>query len=185
MPALESTTTAARPYGLLAQFASAHALRAACEQVREARFTRWDAHSPYPVHGLDRAMGLSRSRVPWVSLVLGLAGAALAMFFQWWASAVDYPLVISGKPLFSYPAFTPITFEVGVLGGVLGALFGMLGMNRLPQHYHALFRSARFERATDDGFFISVEADDPCFDLAATRALLVAAGATQVETVER
>ncbi|HEY3358299.1 MAG TPA: DUF3341 domain-containing protein [Polyangia bacterium] len=176
---------AAGPYGLLAQFDSAGALCTAAEMVRDAAYTRWDAHSPFPVHGLDRAMGLTRSRVPWVSLSLGLMGATLAMVFQWWTSAVDYPLVISGKPLFSYPAFMPITFEVGVLGGVLGALLGMLGFNRLPQLYHALFRSPRFERVTDDGFFISVEADDPKFDLARTRDLLEAAGATQVEIVER
>jgi hypothetical protein len=185
MPTREPKPIPAGPWGLLAEFPSADAILVAAAKVREARYTRWDCHTPFPVHGLDRAMALRASRVPWVSLVLGLAGAALAMLFQWWTSAVDYPLVISGKPLFSYPAFTPITFEVGVLGGVLGALFGMLGFNRLPQLYHPLFQSEHFERATDDAFFIAVESEDPKFDLERTRELLQGLGATHVEVVER
>jgi hypothetical protein len=171
------------PYGLLAEFDSAAALVRACARVRDAGYTRWDAHTPFPIHGLDRAMGLAPSRLPWAVLIGALAGASGAMLLQWWVAVVAYPLVVSGKPLFSYPAFVPITFELAVLGGVLGGLLAMLHLNRLPRHHHPLFASARFERASDDRFFISIEAADPKFDLEQTRAWLAALGAAAVETV--
>jgi len=179
-----STPDATAPYGLLAEFTSAAALLRACEKVRDAGFTRWDAHTPFPIHGLDRALGLPPSRVPWAVLVGALAGAAGAMLLQWWVAVVAYPLVVSGKPLFSYPAFVPITFELAVLGGVLGGLLAMLHLNRLPRLYHPLFHSKQFERVTDDRFFISIEAADPRFDPAQTHAWLASLGATGVETVD-
>jgi hypothetical protein len=129
--------------------------------VRDAGFTRWDSHVPFPVHGLDRAMGVGPSRVPWIVLVMGLSGAAGGFLLQAWVSVGAYPLVISGKPLLSWPAVIPITFELGVLCGALGALLGMLALNQLPQLYSSLFRSRRFEKVTDDSFFISIEAADP------------------------
>ena len=102
-------------YGILAEFATPADLYHACERVRDAGFTRWDAHTPFPVHGLERAMGLPRSPLPWIVLGMGLTGAALGFILQWWVHAAAYPLVISGKPYFSWPAFIPITFEVSVL----------------------------------------------------------------------
>jgi hypothetical protein len=175
---------AARPFGLLAEFATAADLVRACERVRDAGFARWDAHSPVPVHGLDRAMGLKRSWVPWAVLVGALAGAAGGMLLQWWTSVVDYPLITSGKPLFSYPAFVPITFELAVLGGVVGGLLAMFHANRLPRLHHPLFASARFERASDDRFFISIEASDPKFEATRTQALLESLDPVAVELVE-
>jgi hypothetical protein len=136
------------------------------------------------VHGLDRAMGLRRSPLPWIVLGTALTGAALGFILQWWVHAVAYPLVISGKPFFSWPAFIPITFEVSILFGALGAVFGMLGLNQLPMHHHPLFRSKVFERVTDDAFFISIEAWDPRFDRAATGQLLESLGARSVELLE-
>jgi hypothetical protein len=171
-------------YGLLAEFATVADLYHACEQVRDAGFTRWDAHTPFPVHGLDRAMGLRRSPLPWIVLVMGLTGAVLGFGLQWWVHASAQRLVISGKPYFSWPAFIPITFEVAVLFAALGAVLGMLGLNRLPMHYHPLFRSKVFERVTDDAFFISIESWDPRFDPSATRTLLETLGARRVELVE-
>jgi hypothetical protein len=171
-------------YGLLAEFESATALYGACEGVRDAGYQRWDAHSPFPVHGLERAMGLKPSPVPWIVLGAALAGAGLAFLLQWWVSVKAYPLVISGKPLNSWPAFVPVTFELGVLLGSFGAVFGMLGISQLPQLYHSLFRSARFERVTDDAFFISIQADDPRYEHDRTVALLERLGATHVELVE-
>jgi len=171
-------------YGVLAEFATPADLYHACERVRDAGFTRWDAHSPFPVHGLDKAMGLRRSLLPWIVLVLALAGAALGFGLQWWVHASAQPLVISGKPFFTWPAFIPITFELGVLFGALGAVLGMLGLNRLPMHHHPLFRSKVFERATDDAFFISIESWDPRFDPSATRKLLESLGARSVELLE-
>lgn len=170
-------------YGLLAEFRTAAELYRACEQIRDAGFRHWDAHSPFPVHGLQGAMGLRRSILPFVILGMALTGAAAGFGLQVWVHTSAYPLVISGKPYFAWPAFMPITFELGVLGGALGAVFGMLGLNRLPMHYHPLFQSRRFERATDDAFFVSIEARDPRFDPVATRDLLEATGAHHIEEI--
>jgi hypothetical protein len=128
-------------------------------------------------------MGLKPSPLPWIVLVTGLSGAGLGFLFQTWIHTSAYPLVISGKPLFAWPAFVPVTFELGVLGAALGAVIGMFALNRLPTYYHPLFRSRLFERVTDDGFFISIEAWDPKFDADQTIALLRASGAAEVEVV--
>jgi len=171
-------------WGLLAEFTTPDRLVVACRGVRDAGYARWDAHTPFPVHGLDAAMGVRRSPVGWFVLGLGLAGAAGGMLLQWWVSTTAYPLVISGKPLFSWPAFVPIMFECGVLGGATGAVLGFLLLSRLPRPFHPLFASERFERVSDDRFFISIEAADPRFDRQATEALLGRLGAEHVEPVE-
>ena len=170
-------------FGLLAQFPDPQALTRACEAVRDAGFTKWDAHAPFPVHGLDGAMGLRRSILPGIIFVAAMAGAAGALALQGWTSAVDYPLVISGKPLFSWQAFVPIIFELAVLCGALAAVFGMLGLNQLPALYHPLFASRAFEKASDDGFFISIGAWDPKFDVDRNATFLRELGATHVEVV--
>ena len=171
-------------YGVLAEFATPAELYHACERVRDAGFTRWDAHSPFPMHGLSNAMGLRRSTLPWIVLVMALTGAALGFILQWWVHTSAYPLVISGKPFFTWPAFIPVTFEVSVLFGALGAVFGMFGLNRLPMHHHPLFKSKVFERASDDAFFISIESWDPRFDPSGTATLLKSMGARSVELLE-
>ncbi len=177
-------TGGTRVWGALAELGSPGALLRAAREASAAGYERLDAHSPFPVHGLERALRLKRSPVPWFVLVLGLGGAAAGMLLQWWVSAEAYPLVISGKPLFSWPAFVPIMFECGVLGGALGAVFGFLAMARLPRHHHPLFASRRFERVGDDAFFLSVEAEDPRFDPEATPAFLRELGASHVELIE-
>jgi Protein of unknown function (DUF3341) len=171
-------------YGMLAEFATPRDLYHACERVRDEGFTRWDAHTPFPVHGLGKAMGLKPSPLPWIVLVMGLAGAGLGFLLQWWVHVEAYPLVISGKPYNAWPAFIPITFELAVLFAALGAVLGMFGLNRLPMHYHPLFKSKVFERVTDDAFFISIESWDPRFDVSATGKLLESLGARRVELVE-
>lgn len=170
-------------WGLLAEFSGPETLAQAARGVREAEIRAFDVHTPYPVHGMDDAVGTPRSRIPLFVLVLGLGGAAAGMLLQWWVSAVAYPLVISDKPFFSWPAFVPITFELGVLGGAMGALIGLLHLARLPRHHHPLFAMRSFERVTDDGFFLSVEASDPRFDVDATADLLRRLGARNVESV--
>jgi len=185
-PAPEATSASEKDpglYGLLARFETPTQLVRASRVVRDSDYVHWDAHSPFPVHGLERAMGLKRSIVSWFVLIMGLGGAALGMALQWWVSVEAYPLIISGKPLFSWPAFIPITFECGVLGGALGAIVGFLILTRLPEHFHPLFSSKLFERVTDDKFFITIEARDPKFDLTETEKLLVGAGASQVEAI--
>lgn len=170
-------------FGLLAEFTTPGELYRACERVRDAGYTRWDAHSPFPVHGLDRAMGMRRSVLPWIVLGMGLFGAALGFGLQTWVHGTVYPLVISGKPYFAWQAYVPITFELGVLFGALGAVIGMFGLNQLPMHYHPVFHSERFARASDDLFFITVESWDPRFDVEVTRRLLLSLGARHVELV--
>ena len=145
-------------FGLLAEFASPKDLYHACEKVRDAGYKRWDAHSPFPVHGLDEAMGLGRSRLPFVTLFFGLCGAIGGFALQIWANGIAYPITISGKPLFNWQPYMPVTFELGVLLAAISTVVGMLAFNELPMLFHPLFGSRAFERVTDDGFFISIEA---------------------------
>ncbi len=167
--------------GILAEFENPAAILKAAAGLRDEGFQKFDCYTPFPVHGMDRAMGLKRSRLGWVVGILGAAGAAFALWLQWWTSAVDYPLVISGKPFFSLPAFIPVVFELTVLFAAFGAVFGMWHFNRLPQLHHPVFYSDRFARATDDGFFIAIEAEDEKFDSEKSRALLQSLGAVHVE----
>lgn len=170
-----------RLYGLMAEFDDVTAVTQAARAVRDAGYQRFDVYSPFPIHGIERAMGLKPTHLPWIVLLCGLTGTTLALFFQWWTNAVDYPFVISGKPLFGIPANIPIVFEFTVLLSAFGAFFGMFALNKLPEHHHALFESERFRRATDDGFFLAIEAADPRFDLARTRSLLQSLRARAVE----
>jgi mono/diheme cytochrome c family protein len=167
--------------GALAEFSSAEALVEAAAAVRHAGYRRWDCHSPYPVHGIDRAMGIRFTPLPWLVFGAGLTGAVVAVLLQWWTNGVDYPLVISGKPLLALPANIAIAFELTILFAGVTAFFGCLGLNRLPRLAHPLLRSPRFRRATTDGMFISIDAADAQFDAAATPRLLESLGATAVE----
>ena len=184
------TETAAVPaqgatlYGALAQFESAAAVFHACEKVRDGGFTKWDSHTPFPVHGLEKAMGLPRSMLPRVVFVFGLSGACLAMLMQWWMSAVDYPVIIAAKPLFSWQAFIPVTFETMVLFSALSTVLGMLAFNQLPMWHHSLLKTKAFAVVTDDKYFLSIESADPKFDRDATLEFLRSLGATQVLLVE-
>ena len=171
-------------YGLLAEYPNSGALYHAAEKVRDAGYSAWDCYSPFPVHGLENAMGAPRSKVPYIVAIMAFSGAALGFLLQYWTSVIAYPLIISAKPFNSYQAFVPVTFEAGILLGSFGAVFGMLGLNRLPQHYHSLFKSERFARVTDDGFFLAIESRDPKYDAETTRTLLEGTGATAVEEVE-
>lgn len=173
-----------KSFGLLAEYENTQDLYHACEQVRDAGYAAWDAYTPFPVHGLEKAMGVRASLVPWIVCVMGFSGAALGFLMQYWMSAVDYPLIIAAKPLNSYPAFVPITFEPGILLGSFGAVFGMLGLNKLPQLHHSLFNSKNFARASNDRFFIAIEARDPRYHTDDTTKFLEETGALSVEEVE-
>jgi hypothetical protein len=175
---------ATRLFGALGEFENPAALYQACEKVRDAGYQDWDSHSPFPIHGIEKAMGISWSKVPWFALVFGLSGAGLGFLLQAWVASVASPLVISAKPLISWPAFIPITFELGVISCAVGTLLGMALINRLPMLYHSLFRSEAFERCSDDAFFISIEAKDSKFDPEQTQQFLRDLGATHVELVE-
>jgi hypothetical protein len=171
--------------GLLARFDNPTSLAAAAENIRQAGYTRFDCHSPFPIHGLDKAMGLTRSRLGWLVGLAALVGTSGALALQWWTSSVDYPLVISGKPFFSFQAYVPVTFALGVLLSAVAALVGMLAINGLPRFHHPVFYSDRFTRASDDGFFVSIEAADSNFDPQATAAFLEAIGGHEVEVLKR
>ncbi len=171
-------------WGLLAEFEDPDVLLSAATEVRNAGYTRWDVHTPFPVHGMDRAMGVKRTILPWIVLLGGLTGCGVALFLQWYTNAFDYPFLISGKPYFSLPAFIPVTFELTVLISALAAVFGMLILNFLPEYYHPVFKSERFRRVTTDRFFIVIEARDPLFDRKRTAAFLESLDGLAVESLE-
>jgi hypothetical protein len=156
-PGKENTMTETARYGIIARFESAAALVAATESARQAGYTAMDAHSPFPVPGLAEALGFQERRIPLLALGFGLVGAGAAFFMQWYSAVIDYPFVVGGKPLNSWPAFLPITFEVGILAAVLTTVIAMFAGNGLPRPYHPVFNDADFERASADGFFLVIE----------------------------
>jgi hypothetical protein len=170
-------------FALLAEFAHPGALVAAVRRTREAGYRDFDTYSPFPIHGMDAAMGLRRSPVGFIVGALCITGAIAGFSLQTWVSTSAYPLVISGKPHFSFQAFVVVTFALFVLLGTFGAVFGMLRLNRLPRLHHPLFASELFQKATDDGFLLAIEAADPRFDEAGTRAFLESIGGMNIELV--
>ncbi len=174
-----------RVFGMVGEFDTAAALYHAAETVRDRGFRRWDVHSPFPIHGMDDAMGLGKSIVSYIVLVGGIAGFSTAVALTFIPSIVTYPLIVQGKPLnwSTVPAFFPIMFELTVLFSAFAAVFGMLFMNRLPRWHHPLFNWDRFARATDDGFFISIEATDPRFTERDVRELLESVGAQHITLI--
>ncbi len=173
-----------RLWGYLVEFETPGQLLAAARRVRDAGYTRWDAHTPFPVHGLNDAMGLRPTRLPWIVALAGLTGALLGLGLQYYTNAFDYKLVISGKPFFSLPANIPVMFELTILFAAVAAFVGMIVLNGLPQWYHALLAQRRFRRTTADRFFISIEAADGQFDARRTKTFLEALGGSAVEAVE-
>jgi len=168
-------------YAVVAEFISGDALVRGARKLREEGYTRWDAYSPYPVHGIDPAIGIRPTILPWFVLVAGLSGTASAILLQWYVNAFDYPFKLSGKPIFSLAANIPVAFELTILFAALTAFFGMLVMNKLNEFYHPLFGSRLFSRVTSDRFVIAIEASDPKFDLATVRRQCEEAGAIAVE----
>lgn len=173
----------AQLHGLLAEYTSPSALVAAASKVREGGYRDWDTYTPFPVHGIDRAMGIKPTILPLIVLVAGLTGCASALLLQWWTNAYDYKWLVSGKPYWSLPANIPITFELTVLFAAISCFIGMLLLNGLPRPAHPLDHVARFARVTDDRFFLVIQASDPKFDAADTRAVLDGTGAVAVEQV--
>ncbi len=180
----EAAAPAGEIFGLMGYFETPAALYRACEALRDAGYQRFDAHTPFPVHGLEKAMGLRPTRFPWLVLGGGVTGLASAVALAWYTQAVDYPLNISGKPAFSYQAFIPVFFEITILLAALTCFFGLWAANGLPRFFHPTFTHPSFHRATDDAFFLSVESADPRFDRVATQKLLADLGARELEEVK-
>lgn len=168
-------------YGILAEFDAVDPFLGAARKVRDAGYSRWDTFSPFPVHGMNDAMGMRDTPLPWIVLAGGFAGCFGGLLMQWWMNTVDYPYWISGKPLFSLPANIPVAFEVTILFSALTAFGAMFIFNGLPQFYHPVFKNARFRKVTDDRFFIAIETSDPRFDESKTTKLLQSIGSVRVE----
>jgi hypothetical protein len=176
--------TEKKPTLLLVEFDSPGSVLHAAERLRDAGYTKFDAHTPFPIHGMDAAMGMSDSKLGWFVLTGGLTGLATGVLMIYWMNGIDYPLVIGGKPPFSLPPSVPILFELTILFSAFSALFGMLHLNRLPRHHHPIFESERFTGFSDDKFFLSIEVEDPKYHAERTRALVDKLRPTHVEVVE-
>jgi Protein of unknown function (DUF3341) len=175
-----------RPHGYLAEFASPKALFHAAEKVRDAGFRSWDVHSPFPIHGMDDAMGLKKSILPRIVLCGGLLGCLTGFLMQYGTQVGLYPTVVQGKPanIFTLPAFFPVIFELTVLFSAFTSLFASLALMKLPRFHHPLFNSERFRKVTDDGFFLCIEAKDPKFSKEQTKGFLEEIGGQHIELVE-
>jgi mono/diheme cytochrome c family protein len=179
----EPESQAPELHGLLAEYDTPDQLIHASTKVRDAGFEKWDTYSPFPVHGIDAAMGIRMTVLPWIVLFAGLTGLATAILMQWWTNAYDYPWVISGKPIWSIPANVPIMFELMVLFSAITALVGMLMLNGLPYPSHPLDLVKRFARSTDDKFFLLIQAADPKFDEQEARELIASTHPVATEDV--
>lgn len=166
--------------GLMAQFDDPDTMLAAAAKLRKAGYTKTDAYMPFPVHGVDDALGIKPTILPWIVLALGLFGGVGGLALQYWTNAVDYPFIISGKPLFSLPANIPVVFELTILHAAFAVFLGMLALNRLPTFSNPLFRVPEFARATDDKFFLTVDANDGKYKPNKTRELFDSFGGSAV-----
>ncbi len=173
-----------KDYGLMAEFDSPAAILAAAEKIRAAGYCRWEAFTPFPVHGLDKVAGFKNSLVGWFALLFGGGAFVATMGLIWFSNAFDYPLIVGGKPMFSPPmSFVP-SYIMMVLGAAVGAFVGMLALNGLPRLHHPLLQKARFALASRDRFFLVIGANDPKFSETETRRLLESLGGTHIELVE-
>lgn len=171
-------------YGIIAEFLTPADIMHAAEKVRDTGFRKWDVFTPFPVHGMDKAMGLKNSKVGWFSFLGGVTGFTTGMVMIWWMNAVDYAIVIGGKPMFSpFSAFPP-SYELTILFGAFGALGGMLLLNRLPRLHHPLLKHRRFAYASHDRFYLVIETSDPKYSENETRRLLESLGSRHIELVE-
>jgi hypothetical protein len=171
-------------YGIAAEFDSAAAVLRAAEKVRDAGYHRWDVFSPFPVHGLEKVMGLGNSKVGWFSFVFGAGAFIGTMGMIWFMNDFDYPILIGGKPLFSVPMSVVPSYILLVLAAGLGTFIGMVALNQLPRHHHPLFAKKRFELVSRDKFFLVIGSADPKFSETATRKLLEEIGGGHIEIVE-
>ena len=170
-------------HGLMAEFDDPSSLVAATEHARAAGYRCMDAYSPFPIEELHDALGAHHARLPLIVLIGGLCGCVGGYALQYWSSVMAYPLNIGGKPLHSWPAFIPVTFECTILVAALSAVLGMLALNRLPMPYHPVFNVPRFALASRNRFFLCIESKDPKFDIEATRRFLETLNPREVSTV--
>jgi hypothetical protein len=171
-------------YGLIATFDSPAAIMRAAKQVRDAGYRHWDCITPFPIHGMDGAMGMGRSKVPRISLAGGILGFCTGMTMIWYMDKYDFPLIVGGKPLFS-PLFAfPVSYELTILFTAFATIIGMFVLNGLPMHYHPVLNYERMGQGTNDRFFIVIESSDPRFNPGNTREFLAKLGGTDITELE-
>ena len=161
-----------KAFGWVAEYADDNKLLEAARKVRDSGYTRTDAFTPFPVHGIDEALGIKATVLPWFTLCAGATGTSIALLMQWWMNSVDYPYIISGKPFSSWPAFIPVAFELTILFAAYTTVFAMLGLNGLPKFSNPMFTNPKFDRATDDRFFLWVDSRDKYFNTEKVKSLL-------------
>jgi mono/diheme cytochrome c family protein len=181
---MSETSKEKKVHGLFAEYDSVDSLLAACRRVRDAGYTKTDAFAPFAVHGIDTALGIKPSKLPFIALGGGLTGTVIALLMQIWMNGINYPYIISGKPyVLSLPAFMPVAFELTVLLASFGAFFGMWALNGLPRFSNPMFTDPRFDRATDDKFFLFIDSRDQRFDADGVRQLFSDTGSQYINTV--
>ena len=176
--------TKQKMYGVMAEFDSPNDLVKAAREVRDAGYTKTDAYSPFPIHEMDEALGIKRTILPYLVLAGGLAGCLGGFALQYYTIGIDYPINVGGRPYLSLPSYIPVIFECTILLASFTAVFGMLLLNGLPQHYHPVFNAPRFALASRDKFFLAIEAADPKFDHEETKRFLANLNAQEVVDVE-
>ncbi|MEL6895366.1 MAG: quinol:electron acceptor oxidoreductase subunit ActD, partial [Planctomycetota bacterium] len=181
---MSGSTTEKKTHGVTAEFYDVDSLMRACETFRDAGYKNIDAYTPFPVHGIDKALGIKPTILPWLSLGAGLTGTCIGLAMQLWMNAVDYKYLISGKPFESIPAFIPVSFELTILLASFAAFFGMLILNGLPKFSNAIFANPRFDKATDNTFFLFVGSEDDKYDEAGVKTALGDAGGKEVSLVQ-
>ena len=179
----QTVTKDGKVHGVVSEFTDVDSLLAACRRVRDAGYTKADAFTPFPVHGIDSALGIKPTVLPWIALAAGLTGTSIALVMQIWMNGIDYQYIISGKPYISLPAFIPVTFELTILLASFGTFFGMWALNGLPRFSNPMFTSERFDRATDDTFFLYIPAKDARFDEEGAKALMGDLGGEHITPV--
>lgn len=171
-------------HGIIAEFETPEQLLAAAEATRDAGYKKFDCYTPFPFEGLSEAMGFKDDRVPWLTLIFGVCGGVFGFLFVGWAVTQSYVFNIGGRPLYSWPQWIVPTFEMTILSAALLGIGSMIVLNGLPQPYHSVFNAPGFERASNDRFFICIEADDAKFDVASTRSFLQALQPLTISEVE-
>ncbi len=160
------------PYGLIAEFDRTEDVIEATQAAYDHGYRQMEAYSPFPVDGLAEALGFKKNRIAACVLIGGVTGGLTGFFMQWYSAVLSYPIDVGGRPLNSWPAFIPITFEMTILFAALSAVLGMLGLNGLPRPHHPIFNAPNFVMASRNRFFLCLQSRDPLFDEVESRRFL-------------